>query len=156
MCAKSAPVSDAAMSDVLVSNAGICPFAEFLTMPHAVWEKTRQVNLDGTFYVTQGKAYYGTLLSSVLSILYSAVAKQMQQQTPQGGSIIGISSISALVGGGLQWYVISISLASWRIERFIRLVTTPRRKRESYRSCRVALWLWESIIFARTQFFPGL
>ncbi|KIP03956.1 hypothetical protein PHLGIDRAFT_25856 [Phlebiopsis gigantea 11061_1 CR5-6] len=70
--------------DVLVSNAGICPFAEFLTMPHAVWERTRQVNLDGTFYVTQ------------------AVAKQMEQQTPQGGSIIGISSISALVGGGLQ------------------------------------------------------
>ena len=26
----------------------------------------------------------------------------MSQQTPQGGSIIGISSISALVGGGLQ------------------------------------------------------
>ncbi|GJE86164.1 SDR family oxidoreductase [Phanerochaete sordida] len=70
--------------DVLVSNAGICPFAEFLTMPHAIWEKTRQVNLDGSFYVTQ------------------AVAKQMEKQTPQGGSIIGISSISALVGGGQQ------------------------------------------------------
>ena len=41
--------------DVLVSNAGICPFAEFLTMPHAVWERTRQVNLDGSFYVTQGR-----------------------------------------------------------------------------------------------------
>lgn len=75
-------------------------------MPHAVWERTRQVNLDGTFYVTQGRAYYGIPLSSILSILYSAVAKQMEQQTPQGGSIIGISSISALVGGGLQWYVI--------------------------------------------------
>ncbi|EKM61084.1 uncharacterized protein PHACADRAFT_247452 [Phanerochaete carnosa HHB-10118-sp] len=70
--------------DVLVSNAGICPFAEFLTMPLAVWEKTRQVNLDGSFYATQ------------------AVAKQMEKQTPQGGSIIGISSISALVGGGQQ------------------------------------------------------
>jgi len=41
--------------DVLVSNAGICPFVEFLTMPHAVWEKTRQVNLDGSFYVVQGE-----------------------------------------------------------------------------------------------------
>lgn len=40
--------------DVLVSNAGICPFAEFLTMPHATWERTRQVNLDGSFYVVQG------------------------------------------------------------------------------------------------------
>lgn len=40
--------------DVLVSNAGICPFAEFLTMPHSTWERTRQVNLDGSFYITQG------------------------------------------------------------------------------------------------------
>ncbi|KAJ7630904.1 hypothetical protein FB45DRAFT_1058824 [Roridomyces roridus] len=70
--------------DVLVSNAGICPFAEFLTMPHATWERTRQVNLDGSFYVVQ------------------AVANQMKVQVPQGGSIIGISSISALVGGELQ------------------------------------------------------
>ncbi|KAJ3870192.1 hypothetical protein EV359DRAFT_69323 [Lentinula novae-zelandiae] len=70
--------------DVLVSNAGICPFAEFLTMPHATWERTRQVNLDGSFYVTQ------------------AVANQMKVQSPQGGAIIGVSSISALVGGEFQ------------------------------------------------------
>ncbi|KAJ7786273.1 hypothetical protein B0H16DRAFT_1657652 [Mycena metata] len=70
--------------DVLVSNAGICPFAEFLSMPHATWERTRQVNLDGSFFVVQ------------------AVANQMKNQTPQGGSIVGISSISALVGGEMQ------------------------------------------------------
>ncbi|KAH8100681.1 hypothetical protein BXZ70DRAFT_938315 [Cristinia sonorae] len=70
--------------DVLVSNAGICPFSEFLTMPHATWERTRQVNLDGSFYITQ------------------AVANQMKSQTPQGGSIIGVASISALVGGEFQ------------------------------------------------------
>jgi L-rhamnose 1-dehydrogenase len=38
-------------TDVLVSNAGICPFHEFLSMPHAVWERTRSVNLDGSFYI---------------------------------------------------------------------------------------------------------
>ncbi|KAG1899268.1 NAD(P)-binding protein [Suillus fuscotomentosus] len=70
--------------DVLVSNAGICPFAEFLTMPYAIWERTRQVNLDGSFYVVQ------------------AVANQMKSQVPQGGSIIGLASISALVGGEFQ------------------------------------------------------
>ncbi|KAI0756928.1 NAD-P-binding protein [Daedaleopsis nitida] len=48
------------------------------------WERTRQVNLDGAFYITQ------------------AVANQMKDQVPQGGSIIGISSISALVGGEYQ------------------------------------------------------
>ncbi|KAJ8595914.1 NAD(P)-binding protein, partial [Rhizopogon salebrosus TDB-379] len=72
------------LSHVLVSNAGICPFAEFLTMPHATWERTRQVNLDGSFYVVQ------------------AVANQMKNQVPQGGSIIGLASISALVGGEFQ------------------------------------------------------
>ncbi|KAI0825068.1 NAD-P-binding protein [Trametes gibbosa] len=70
--------------DVLVSNAGICPFADFLTMPPETWERTRQVNLDGSFFITQ------------------AVANQMKEQVPQGGSIIGISSISALVGGEYQ------------------------------------------------------
>lgn len=39
---------------------------------------------DGTFYITQ------------------AVARHMSTQSPPGGSIIGISSISALVGGGEQ------------------------------------------------------
>ena len=52
-----------------------------------VWHRTRNVNLDGAFYITQ------------------AVARQMKAQVPQGGSIIGISSISALVGGGQQVYV---------------------------------------------------
>lgn len=70
--------------DVLVSNAGICPFAEFLTMPLATWERTRSVNLDGSFLIVQ------------------AVANQMKNQIPQGGSIIGVSSISALVGGEMQ------------------------------------------------------
>ncbi|KAF7799532.1 hypothetical protein EIP86_010769 [Pleurotus ostreatoroseus] len=74
--------------DVLVSNAGICPFAEFLTMPLATYERTRQVNLDGAFYVTQ--------------------ANQMKVQAPQGGSIIGISSISALVGGELQCCAVAL------------------------------------------------
>lgn len=53
-------------------------------MDNSVWERTRGVNLDGAFYITK------------------AVANQMKDQTPQGGSIIGISSISALVGGGEQ------------------------------------------------------
>ncbi|CDO71620.1 hypothetical protein BN946_scf184911.g90 [Trametes cinnabarina] len=75
--------------DVLVSNAGICPFADFLTMPPETWERTRQVNLDGSFYITQGDHR-------------TAVANQMKNQVPQGGSIIGISSISALVGGEYQ------------------------------------------------------
>lgn len=47
-------MADCDLIDVLVSNAGICPFSEFLSMPAEVWERTRQVNLDGSFYITQG------------------------------------------------------------------------------------------------------
>lgn len=71
--------------DVCVSNAGICTFAEFLDLPADLYSKTVRTNLDGAFYVVQ------------------AAARQMAQgQSPPGGSIIGISSISALVGGGGQ------------------------------------------------------
>lgn len=71
--------------DVCVSNAGICTFAEFLDLPADLYSQTVRTNLDGAFYVVQ------------------AAARQMAlQQSPPGGSIIGISSISALVGGGGQ------------------------------------------------------
>jgi len=69
--------------DVLVSNAGICPFHGFLDMPVETFRQTMEVNLHGAFYVTQ------------------AVANQMVSQG-NGGSIIAMSSISALVGGGMQ------------------------------------------------------
>lgn len=35
----------------------------------------------------------------------TAAAIQMKNQQPQGGSIIGVSSISAFFGGELQWSV---------------------------------------------------
>jgi L-rhamnose 1-dehydrogenase len=71
--------------DVLISNAGICPFHSFLTMPDALWKRVQAVNLDGAFYVTR------------------AVANAMSTQThPRGGSIVAVSSISALMGGAEQ------------------------------------------------------
>lgn len=69
--------------NIFVSNAGICPFHEFTTMPEEVYRRTVQTNLDGAFFSTQ------------------AAGAQMKKQG-KGGSIIGISSISALVGGEYQ------------------------------------------------------
>ncbi len=69
--------------DVFVSNAGICPFHAFLDTPPEVFERTMAVNLHGAYYMTQ------------------AAARQMRAQG-QGGALIAISSISALVGGGMQ------------------------------------------------------
>jgi L-rhamnose 1-dehydrogenase len=70
--------------DVLFSSAGICPFHSFLEMPDDLWKRVQAVNLDGSFYVTR------------------EVANQMAQQSPKGGAIVAISSISALVGGAEQ------------------------------------------------------
>jgi len=69
--------------DIHVSNAGICPFHAFLDMPPELYRKVVDVNLGGAFFTTQ------------------AAANQMVKQG-RGGSIIAISSISALVGGAMQ------------------------------------------------------
>jgi len=69
--------------DILVNNAGICPFADFLDMPEELWDRVHDVNLKGTFLCSQ------------------AAARVMVAQG-RGGRIIGMSSISALVGGGTQ------------------------------------------------------
>ncbi|EXJ92056.1 glucose 1-dehydrogenase [Capronia epimyces CBS 606.96] len=70
--------------DTFISNAGICRFEEFLEISPDSFQRHLNTNLSGAFYAVQ------------------AAAQQMTRQTPQGGSIIGISSISALVGGAQQ------------------------------------------------------
>ena len=69
--------------DMFVNNAGICPFHAFLDMPVETFERTMQVNLHGAYFMVQ------------------AAANQMVKQG-DGGSIIAMSSISALVGGEYQ------------------------------------------------------
>jgi L-rhamnose 1-dehydrogenase len=69
--------------DAFVSNAGICPFHSFLDMPRATMRRTLDVNYTGAWFMCQ------------------AAANQMVKQGT-GGSIIAISSISALVGGEMQ------------------------------------------------------
>ncbi|ORY31048.1 putative glucose 1-dehydrogenase [Naematelia encephala] len=85
----SSAVSTFSRIDVLFSNAGICPFHTFLDLPHSLWKRVQDVNLNGSFYVTQ------------------AVANVMAKQEPdvttgQRGAIVATSSISALMGGGEQ------------------------------------------------------
>jgi len=69
--------------NVLVSNAGICPFHTFLDMPDDLFIKTQQVNFHGSFFITR------------------AIANQMAKQEGEhrGGAIVAISSISAFFGG---------------------------------------------------------
>jgi L-rhamnose 1-dehydrogenase len=69
--------------DVLVCNAGICPFYDFLAIPEDVWDRTLDVNLKGVFLVSQ------------------MVARHMVERGG-GGRIVATSSISSMVGGKQQ------------------------------------------------------
>jgi L-rhamnose 1-dehydrogenase len=96
--------------DVLVSNAGICPFHNFLDMPGEVMRRTNEVNYYGTFYVVQ------------------AAAKQMVKQGT-GGSIVAMSSISALVGGGMQTHYTPTKAAIHSLMQSCAIALGPHRIR---------------------------
>jgi L-rhamnose 1-dehydrogenase len=68
---------------ILVNNAGICPFKEFLEMEEPVWDQVLDVNLKGYFLCSQ------------------AVARVMVEQGVKG-RIIAVSSISSEFGGSSQ------------------------------------------------------
>jgi L-rhamnose 1-dehydrogenase len=69
--------------DVLVNNAGICPFVDVMQMSPAVWQKTLDVNLTGAFHCTQ------------------LVARRMIEQG-DGGRMVFITSLSENVTGPQQ------------------------------------------------------
>jgi len=68
--------------DVLVNNAGICPFRSFWEITDDVWEATLRTNLYGAFVTSQ------------------AAARVMRDQG--GGAIVHVSSVSSYLGGPEQ------------------------------------------------------
>ena len=69
--------------DVLVNNAGICPFHEWHEVTEEIWNRTHETNLRAGFFCTQ------------------AAAKLMIEKKI-AGRIMAISSISAIKGGTVQ------------------------------------------------------
>ncbi len=67
--------------DILINNAGIAAFGNFLELEPAAWERIIQVNLMGTYYVTR-------------AVLPTMIANQT-------GDIINISSTAGLNGNAL-------------------------------------------------------
>jgi L-rhamnose 1-dehydrogenase len=92
--------------DILVNNAGICPFHDFLTMPEELWDQVQAVNLKGTFLCSQ------------------AAARLMVEQG-RGGRIISISSISALVGGGMQTHYTPTKAGQRSLMQSLAIVLGP-------------------------------
>ena len=68
---------------ILVNDAGICPFEDFLEMSESLWDQVLDVNLKGYFLCSQ------------------AVARVMVEQCVKG-RIIAVSSISSEFGGSSQ------------------------------------------------------
>jgi NAD(P)-dependent dehydrogenase (short-subunit alcohol dehydrogenase family) len=68
--------------DVLVNNAGICPFRSFWEITDEDWDRTHRTNLYGAFVTSQAAA---------------AVMRDLG-----GGAIVHVSSVSAHVGGPEQ------------------------------------------------------
>lgn len=69
--------------DVLINNAGICPFVQVMEMTPEVWQKTLDVNLTGAFHCTQ------------------VVGKQLIEQGT-GGRVVFITSLAENVTGPAQ------------------------------------------------------
>lgn len=69
--------------NILVNNAGICPFSNFLDISEDQWRKVIDVNLTGAFFCAQG------------------AAREMVRQK-KGGRIINVTSISGLKGSAEQ------------------------------------------------------
>ena len=69
--------------DILVNDAGICPFKPFLEISPELWDEVLNTNLKGYFLSAQ------------------AVARVMVERGIRG-RIINISSISAIIGGADQ------------------------------------------------------
>ena len=63
--------------DVLVNNAGIYPFTDFLDIPTAQWDQVVALNLRGTFLATQR-------------------AGRVMAQGRRGGRIVNIASVQAM------------------------------------------------------------
>jgi len=69
--------------DVLVNNAGICPFYDWQDVTEEIWNNTHDINLRAGFFCTQ-------------------VAAKLMIEKKISGRIMAISSISALKGGTVQ------------------------------------------------------
>ncbi|MHB1459742.1 MAG: SDR family NAD(P)-dependent oxidoreductase [Armatimonadota bacterium] len=76
-------VSELGSLDIMVANAGVCPFVEVMEMDVETWKKTIDINLTGAFITAQ------------------AGAKQMVAQG-KGGRIIFISSLATIRASSAQ------------------------------------------------------
>ncbi|MBM7791067.1 SDR family NAD(P)-dependent oxidoreductase [Tenggerimyces flavus] len=92
--------------DVLVNNAGICPFKDFFDIDLELWDRVQHVNLRGAFLVTQ------------------AFTKRMVDEG-KPGRVISVSSISAWVGGSQQVHYCTTKAGISSLMKSLAIVLGP-------------------------------
>ncbi len=92
--------------DVLVNNAGICPFVDFFDIEVDLWDRVHDVNLRGCFLATQ------------------EVSRRMVA-AGRGGRIVSISSVSALVGGAQQVHYCATKAGISSLMKSLAIVLGP-------------------------------
>jgi len=78
--------------DVLVNNAGICPFIDVMEVTPQVWQKTIDVNLSASFHCTQSAAKYMIAQGKGRVIFITSLAEEFSQpsQVDYGASKAGM------------------------------------------------------------------
>jgi L-rhamnose 1-dehydrogenase len=93
-------------ADVVVNNAGICPFAEFWDIDVELWDRVHHVNLRGCFLVTQ------------------AFTRRMVD-AGRPGKVVAVSSISAWVGGSHQVHYCATKAGVSSLMKSLAIVLGP-------------------------------
>ena len=92
---------------ILVNNAGICPFRDFLDISEELWDRVHAVNLKGAFLCSQ----------AVARIL-------VERELP--GKFVFLSSISAWVGGAQQVHYCPTKAGMSALMKSLAIVLGPR------------------------------
>ncbi len=91
---------------ILVNNAGICPFHEFLTMDEKLFRRVQDVNVFGAFLCSQ------------------LIARELvERKLP--GRFVFVSSISAWVGGAMQSHYCPSKAAISALMKSLAIILGP-------------------------------
>jgi NAD(P)-dependent dehydrogenase (short-subunit alcohol dehydrogenase family) len=91
--------------DILVSNAGVCPFVEFIDLDNATWQKTLDVILTGSFNTGQAAARVmiaggkpGRIIFITSLATLSAASNQADYAAAKSGERMLVASMAVGLG----------------------------------------------------------
>ena len=98
--------------DILVSNAGVCPFVDFLELDNATWQRTVDVILTGSFHTGQAAAramVAGGRGGRIVFITSLATLSAAFNQVDYAAAKSGERMLMASMAGGLGRHGITVN-----------------------------------------------